>query len=131
MPYTPKDYEKIAEYKQEMIQKSHDLFEKMYHKDQYSDPYARAVVWCDSVMSLLKKGHEVEETNSGLLLVDGRYYVAHKKWKWRVKGRNKWYHGNPPTDKLSHPPLTNPEASPIYTTPPDERGEGGRASKSD
>ena len=69
------------------------------HKLQYSNRHKREVHRIEKLIELIQLCGEVEDYDSGLVIVNKKFVVSLIDNNWRIKGKNKWYkHKN----KLEH-----------------------------
>jgi len=50
----------------------------------------------EAIKEFIETGVKFEETTDGILLVEDKFLFALRSFKWRVKGRNKWYRSGGP-----------------------------------
>lgn len=61
------------------------------HKMVYSNSAAREVERLSGQIALENAGFTTENTRPGVVLINGKWEVALRSWKWRKIGRPTWY----------------------------------------
>ena len=62
-----------------------------YHKLQYSNPYAREAKRLRKLIKFIEAGLEVQEYESGTVLINDEFVVTLRNDNWRILHKNKWY----------------------------------------
>jgi len=58
--------------------------------------HERELARLKAIKEFIETGVKFEETTDGILLVEDKFLFALRSFKWRVKGRNKWYRSGGP-----------------------------------
>jgi hypothetical protein len=75
-------------------EQSKNLQDNSWHKDVYSDRYARQIKRLKKLRKFLERGLKVEffgQKNFGLVEINNTFVVSLLHNEWRTVRRNKWY----------------------------------------
>jgi hypothetical protein len=89
--YTKKD---LPELKEELKETEKDAKQRdldCYHKDYYSNSYAREAQRLRKLIKFIEAGLEVQEYESGTVLINDKFVVTLRNDNWRILHKNKWY----------------------------------------
>jgi len=89
--YTKKDIPDLMQelHQQQILAKECD--QRNYHKLQYSNSSQREVGRLKKLIKLIEAGLDVEDYESGTVLVNGKFVVTLLNDNWRNLYKNKWY----------------------------------------
>jgi hypothetical protein len=78
---------------------SEKLGELRFHKDVYSDPYAKEIKRLETLKVLVESGVQFSLDNSGgSVIVEERFVFTLISHKWRNVGKNVWYRSKGASD---------------------------------
>jgi len=89
--YSKEDIPELKEDLKQEEQKAKQCDLDNYHKLQYSNPYAREAKRLRKLIKFIQAGLEVQEYESGTVLVNDKFVVTLRNDNWRILHKNKWY----------------------------------------
>ena len=89
--YSQEDMPELKEDLKQEEQKAKQCDLDNDHKLQYSNPYRREAQRLRKLIKFIEAGLEVQEYESGTVLVNDKFVVTLRNDNWRILHKNKWY----------------------------------------
>ena len=89
--YSQEDIPELKEDLKQEEQKAKQCDLDNDHKLQYSNPYRREAQRLRKLIKFIEAGLEVQEYESGTVLVNDKFVVTLRNDNWRILHKNKWY----------------------------------------
>ena len=100
--YTTEDISDIKALIKDEIKRSKELQEKSTHKDFVNDVHAREVKRLKVLLEFVKTKQIVTWYNKGCILINNKLIFSTRTNKWRVVGKQVWYHSKGPEDFIEN-----------------------------
>ena len=89
--YSQEDIPELKEDLKQEEQKAKQCDLDNDHKLQYSNPYRREAQRLRKLIKFIEAGLEVQEYESGTVLINDKFVVTLRNDNWRILHKNKWY----------------------------------------